>query len=724
MSDEPTIVQVAGGDAEERAREQSLKRALELGLQRQPPGHVPGYQMVKCLGEGAYGEVWLATECNNPAHRVAVKFYTRRGGDWSSLVREVDKLNILTTDRYIVQLLGVGWDADPPYYVMEYLEKGSLAQLLAAGPLPVAQVAELFHQITEGIISAHNRGVLHCDLKPANVLLGPDDKPRLADFGQARLADEHLSALGTLFYMAPEQATPGAAPDARWDVYALGALVYCLLTGAPPHRHDEGSRTVEEVTGLSERLVRYRNLVESAPRPRGHRSVPGIDRALAEIISRCLTVRPEKRYQNAQQVLHDLNARARSRARRPLLVLGALCPVLLLGLMAAQLGENLSAAVRQSTDALVDEVRVSNEFAAQAMAGKVAGKIDRRWRTLEHEASDAQLQKLLAAASGKAIDGPEQAALADWLVERHKAHSDVPAETWAVFDEKATLLARSPRNPEVERQFLGRTYPDRDFFNGLGHDRQGGPAPPLTRVHRSNVFHSQLSGTRKVAFSVPVWPGSRAKDARPIGVLIMTVEVGGFMEVRSADHLSKDQVAILIDQRPDQEGRAGAILDHPYLARLRRDKQPEERLAYFIDDPLKLTRDSWDPDARDPVAGASAEYGGQWLAASAPVRLDEREQGRDTGWVVVVEKRYDAAVGPVQRLQASMLRRGGWTLALATAVVTALWAFVLVVLNNSPGSRLVTWLRRRVRLGTERSTQAGATGAPSAAPPRSTAAGI
>ena len=88
-----------------------------------------------------------------------------------------------------------------------------------------------------------------------------------------------------------------------------------------------------------------------------------------------------------------------------------------------------------------------------------------------------------------------------------------------------------------------------------------------------------------------------------------------------------------------------------------------------------------------------------------------------------MEKRYDTATGPVQRLQTSMLARGGLTLAIATAVITALWGFVIVVLNNSPGSRLVGWLRRRAGLGTERATLAGATGVPPAAPRRSTSAG-
>src|SRR5262249_6859439 len=154
----------------------------------------------------------------NPGRRVAIKFYTRRAGDWALLAREVEKLNFLATDRYVVQLLDVGWNFDPPYYVMEYMEKGSLAQRLQAGPMGAAEAVPMFREIAVGVVHAHNKGVLHCDLKPANILLGPDGKPRLADFGQSRLSHEQAPALGTMFYMAPEQADLKAAPDARWDV--------------------------------------------------------------------------------------------------------------------------------------------------------------------------------------------------------------------------------------------------------------------------------------------------------------------------------------------------------------------------------------------------------------------------------------------------------------------------------------------------------------------------
>src|SRR4029077_7176148 len=110
----------------------------------------------------------------------------------------------------------------------------------------------LFREVVVGVVNAHNRDVLNCDIKPANVLLGPDGSPPLAAFGQSRLSHDDTPALGTLFYMAPEQADPRASPDARWDVYALGALFYCLLTGEPPHRDAPGADTLEKANSLDE----------------------------------------------------------------------------------------------------------------------------------------------------------------------------------------------------------------------------------------------------------------------------------------------------------------------------------------------------------------------------------------------------------------------------------------------------------------------------------------
>ena len=162
MSHDPTISQDA--DDLNRARLRSSQRV-------RPPLEVAGFDFERFLGAGAYGEVWVAVD-RNTGRRVAVKFYTHRGGvDWSLLAREVEKLAFLFADRYVVQLIDVGWDANPPYYVMEYLERGSLADRLQNGAIPAAEAVSLFRDIAIGLVHAHDKGVLHCDLKPGNVLL-------------------------------------------------------------------------------------------------------------------------------------------------------------------------------------------------------------------------------------------------------------------------------------------------------------------------------------------------------------------------------------------------------------------------------------------------------------------------------------------------------------------------------------------------------------------------
>src|SRR5262245_60816419 len=319
--------QIQGGDE----RERSLKLSQQRGF---PPCEVPGYEPRRFLGAGAYGEVWVAID-RTTGRQVAIKFYLHRGGlDWSLLSHEVEKLVFLSADRYVVQLLDVGWDAEPPYYVMEYVENGSLEERLQEqGRLPAGEATALFREMAVGLMHSHGKGVLHCDLKPANILLDQDGKPRLADFGQSRLSHEQTPALGTLFYMAPEQAHAQAVPDARWDVYALGAIFYAMLTGSPPHRHEKSVTEIESAPHLEGRLEKYRRLIEQAPPPAEHRKVRGVDKRLAAIIDRCLAADPRERFPTVQAVLGALDARDRYRSRRPLMVLGALGPMLLLGVM-------------------------------------------------------------------------------------------------------------------------------------------------------------------------------------------------------------------------------------------------------------------------------------------------------------------------------------------------------------------------------------------------------
>ncbi len=256
---------------------------------------VPDHDPIDYLGSGTYGEVLLYQE-RSTGRRVAVKFFTRGGGslEWQMLQAEVKQLALMGDDPGIIQIKDVEPASQPPFYIMTYAEHGSLAKHLAdEGPMPVREALRIFRHTAEALAYVHAKGVRHCDLKPGNVLLDARDRPLLADFGQAHLASDLSPALGTFFYMAPEQANlePSIA-DTRWDVYSLGALMYALVTGQPPHEDQAMLQTLHNTASLSRRLQKYRDWVARQPSPAKHRRVKGMDRRLADIIGQCLEIDP------------------------------------------------------------------------------------------------------------------------------------------------------------------------------------------------------------------------------------------------------------------------------------------------------------------------------------------------------------------------------------------------------------------------------------------------
>ena len=227
--DEPTEQTVVQDEAE---RLRSKDRSSFLSRPE-----VPGYEVETLLGAGSYGEVWLALQ-KNTGRKVAIKFFSRfKGLDWPLLQREVGKLVEVLSERRVVHLLQVGWDADPPYYVMEYLAGGSLADKIAERPLPAKDAVRVFRDVAEALVYLHGKAILHCDLKPANVLLDDRNQIRLADFGQARLSSEEGPAIGTLFYMAPEQTETGRDPtSARTSIRSVLSSIRCSLGSLPTQR--------------------------------------------------------------------------------------------------------------------------------------------------------------------------------------------------------------------------------------------------------------------------------------------------------------------------------------------------------------------------------------------------------------------------------------------------------------------------------------------------------
>jgi hypothetical protein len=209
----------------------------------------------------------------------------------------------------IVPIYEVGQHEGQHYFSMGFVEGESLAQRVADGPLPARQAAELVRQVAEAVQSAHEHGVIHRDLKPANILIDARGRPRITDFGLAKAIreDRGLTAtgqvLGTPSYMPPEQASgriDAIGPAA--DVYALGAILYCLLTGRPPF---QASSPMDTLLQVEER--------EPVPPRQLNAAVP---RDLETIALKSLQKEPKRRYSSARGLADDLD---RYLAGRPIL---------------------------------------------------------------------------------------------------------------------------------------------------------------------------------------------------------------------------------------------------------------------------------------------------------------------------------------------------------------------------------------------------------------------
>jgi WD40 repeat protein/predicted Ser/Thr protein kinase len=262
---------------------------------------VPGYEVRRVLGRGGMGVVYEARQLRL-GRAVALKMVLA-GADACPAERvrfrtEAEALARLQ-HPHVVQVFDVGEHAGQPFLALEYVEGGSLADRLAVAPPEPRAAARLVEALARGVQAIHEKGVLHRDLKPGNVLLADDGTPKVADFGLAKRLDaaDGLSrtgdALGTPSYMAPEQAagrTAEAGPAA--DVYSLGAILYECLTGRPPFR------------GLSRAAIVLQVLQDEAPPPRWLNA--RTPRDLESICLKCLEKDPRHRYATAAALADDL----------------------------------------------------------------------------------------------------------------------------------------------------------------------------------------------------------------------------------------------------------------------------------------------------------------------------------------------------------------------------------------------------------------------------------
>ncbi|GAB2853363.1 hypothetical protein GCM10027074_20420 [Streptomyces deserti] len=204
------------------------------------------YRLHDAIGRGAMGEVWRAYD-ETLARPVAVKLLLPQDSDPTAASRfrlEAQTAGSLN-HPHVVGVFDFGEHEGRLFLVMELVEGDSLARVLTrTGPLPAQQVARIAAQAASGLAGAHQQGIVHRDIKPANLLLDADGSVKIGDFGIARFVDDPGAALtttgqivGTSLYLAPERALGQPAGPAS-DVYALGCVLYQLLTGRPPFQAD------------------------------------------------------------------------------------------------------------------------------------------------------------------------------------------------------------------------------------------------------------------------------------------------------------------------------------------------------------------------------------------------------------------------------------------------------------------------------------------------------
>ncbi len=259
------------------------------------------YELLEEIGRGGMGVVYRARQ-RSLKRLVALKVMVFGPGASPEFIKRFRAEAVSAAGLHhpnIVAIHEVGIHQGQQFFVMEYIEGQSLAQLVGHEPLPARRAAAYLKTIAEAVHYAHERSILHRDLKPSNVLIDAEDQPHVVDFGLARRldGDSELTitgqVLGSPNYLPPEQATgQRVRVSRRTDVYALGATLYHLLTGRPPFQAESLAQTLDQVLHADPVSPRLLN--------------PSVPRDLETICLKCLEKEPARRYPLAQVLADEL----------------------------------------------------------------------------------------------------------------------------------------------------------------------------------------------------------------------------------------------------------------------------------------------------------------------------------------------------------------------------------------------------------------------------------
>jgi serine/threonine protein kinase len=262
------------------------------------------YVVSRLLGTGGMGSVYLARHTSS-GHDVALKVLGADQARNPELVRRFQLEGQLAQGlrhQNLVEVLETGVADNTHFIAQEFIDGADISQwLVQRGTLPLKRTISIIRQVAEALAYLHRNNIIHRDVKPSNLLMTRDGTPRLADMGVARSleADSDSSqvtqagaVVGTIDYIAPEQADDSHSADARSDIYSLGCTWYEMLTGSPPF--PDG--------GLTDKI----NAHATQPPPNPRNLNPDVPEALVAVLDRMMAKSPNQRHQSIEELLDDI----------------------------------------------------------------------------------------------------------------------------------------------------------------------------------------------------------------------------------------------------------------------------------------------------------------------------------------------------------------------------------------------------------------------------------
>jgi serine/threonine-protein kinase len=445
------VPSVADGATEQESEQQAAAAPTEAPHSQgtATPETVAGYEVLRELGRGAMGVVYQARQ-PGLKRLVALKMIlagSHAGAHELARFRSEAEAIARLQHANIVQIYEVGDDAGRPFFSLEFVDGTSLDKKIGATPQPPREAARMAQVLAQAMDHAHRHGIVHRDLKPANVLLTHDGVLKIGDFGLAKRLEGDAgqtrtgAVLGTPSYMAPEQAQGrGRDVGPPADVYALGAILYELLTGRPPFRSTSVLDTLEQ--------VRSREPVAPI------QLQPGVPRDLETICLKCLQKEPAQRYATAGGLADDLGrllagepilARPVGRVerlwrwgRRNPLVAGLLAAVVLSLLAGTAVASCLAVRAQQKAGEAEKQAQIARRNEDEARESKEkAEQAAEQARKSQKAAEKARDQ--VRASHQRTVDQMLQ--LTDWLQTRWQTSSLSTRATPEVRQARNDLLA-------------------------------------------------------------------------------------------------------------------------------------------------------------------------------------------------------------------------------------------------------------------------------------------